>query len=164
MDLKNYTKKLVLPQGVTPPLELRYQDIIARPLTRKDLQEDMDAVNSSLELIRKTRGGSWPEEPVSEDFDLMDLAWHETEFREGNSYAYVVYDKADIYVGCFYLYGMGVRTELTPELTEYEVDASWWVSAAAYDKGYYTMLQAALDEWLRSSFKFTRIYYSNAQQ
>lgn len=158
MDYSNLQKKF----SFKAPACLSYQDLRAKTLNRSDLKADMDGVNSSLELIRKTRGGLWPSEAVSEDFDLLDLAWHEREFRDGTSFAYVIYDDKDTYIGCFYLYPMGVRTELTEELMEYDIDASWWVTAAAYEKGYYEKLYKAIRQWL-SNFPVKKIYYSNKE-
>ena len=163
MDYKHFIKKIDLPKDFKAPELLKYEDIIAKPLTREDLIADMDAVNSSLELIRRTRGGSWPSEAVSEEFDLLDLAWHEREFRDYDSFAYVVYTKAGVYIGCFYLYGMGQRTALAPALLDFQVDASWWVDTKAYNAGYYQKLQAALQTWLPNQFRFTHIYYSNKE-
>lgn len=162
MDYSKFIKKLNLPTGFTAPEELAYQDVKARPLSREDLKADIEGVNSSLEIIRQTRGGSWPSEPVSEEFDLLDLAWHEREFRDSQSFAYVVYDGNGRYIGCFYLYPMGVRTTLSDKLVNYGVDASWWVTSAAYDEGYYQKLYAALGEWLKL-FPFNEIYYSNKE-
>ncbi len=163
MNNQNYIKKLTLSDDVEAPMELHYQDIIAKPLTRNDLLADIQAVNSSLNIIRTTRGGSWPQGAVTEEFDFLDLAWHEREFRNGDSFAYVVYDDNGIYIGCFYLYGIGGRTTLTDELSKYEVDASWWVTQSSYHNGYYKKLKHALDIWLQDEFRFKKVYYSNIQ-
>ena len=163
MDYRNFVKKIDLPQDFKAPQELSYEDIVAKPLSRQDLIADMNAVNSSLDLIRQSRGGTWPSEAVSEEFDLLDLAWHEREFRDGSSFAYVVYNKAGTYVGCFYLYGMGHRAALTDDLLDFQVDASWWVDTKAYESGYYKKLQSALKTWLSDQFGFTKIYYSNKE-
>lgn len=164
MDYAGFIKRFALPLDYRPPKELVYEDLTVRPLTRADLKDDMEAVNSSIELIRKTRGGSWPEEAVSEDFDLLDLAWHEREFRDCDSFAYVVYGANDAYIGCFYLYPMGHRTDLTEELLQYDVDASWWVTTVAYEQGYYEKLYGALKQWLGSEkFPFDDVYYSNRE-
>ena len=163
MDHSDYYKKIVVPADFIAPQELQFEDIVARPLTRGDLIADMEAVNSSLETIRRTRGGSWPAEPVSEEFDLLDLAWHEREFRDGSSFAYVVHETTGRYIGCFYLYGLGHRTQLTDVLLEYQVDASWWVTETAYQEGYYSKLHHALEAWLQGEFGFSKIYYSNVE-
>lgn len=164
MDLSRYIKKLDLSADFQAPLKLEFEDIVARPLTRSDLKADLAGVNSSIETIRKTRGGSWPEEQITEEFDLLDLAWHEREFRDRESFAYVLYDKTNRYIGCFYLYPMGMRTTLSEELADFDVDASWWVTTEAYNLGYYQKLQKALTQWLDECFPFQKIYYSNQEQ
>jgi hypothetical protein len=160
---EDLTRKLVLPPGFAPPEKLAYSDIRARALSRADLDEDVRGINASIELIQRTRGGAWPTEPVTHDFDFADLVWHEVEFREAFSYSYAVYDATGRYLGCCYLYPMGRRTELTAELLGYDVDVSWWVTPAAYDGGYYVKLYQALQHWVTEVFPFRRPYYSNAE-
>jgi RimJ/RimL family protein N-acetyltransferase len=157
-------KKLDFPLNYTPPNELRHEYLIAKPLTREHLEDDLAAVNSSIELIRKTRGGNWPQNQLTKDLNFLDLAWHEREFREKSSLAYVVYNTDSQYIGCFYLYPIGVRTEYSKKTKDYDVDASWWVSSEAYEQGYYEELQAALTSWLKSNFPFRLVYYSNMDQ
>lgn len=163
MDLAKYIKKLVLPENFSAPKKLTFENLVAKPLSREDLKPDLEAVNDSRELIRKTRGISWPEGEISEDEDLLDLAWHEREFKHNDSFAYVVYDANGQYVGCFYLYPMGVRTELSEELKDYDVDASWWVTNKAHEEGEYEKLFKALKTWLDSEFPFVKPYFSNVE-
>jgi hypothetical protein len=163
MDYSKFIQKLVLPPEFIAPKELVFEDIVARPLTRNDLKADLEGVNSSIAVIQKTRGGSWPTEELSEDFDFLDLAWHECEFRNASSFAYVVYSKDGKYIGCFYLHPMGFRTVLSEELLRYDVDASWWVTSKAYDEGYYKKLYKALQQWLKDEFSFQKVYYSNKE-
>lgn len=68
-------------------------------------------------------------------FNFVDLAWHECEFREGDSFTYAVYVVGGRYLGCCYLYPMGRRTGLTEELVKHDVDVSWWVTPEAYEQG-----------------------------
>ena len=83
MDYTGLVKTLDLPPGFTPPRQLSYQDIRASALRRNDLDDDVRGINASLDLIRRTRGGAWPTEPVTADDNYVDLVWHELEFREG---------------------------------------------------------------------------------
>ncbi|MDB5179354.1 MAG: hypothetical protein JWN01_1297 [Patescibacteria group bacterium] len=163
MDYRDYAKKFHLPEGFAAPSELTADGFVARPLTRADLKPDLAAVNSSIAIIQQTRGGSWPSEELTEDFDFLDLAWHEREFRDASSFAYVVYDTKRAYVGCFYLYPLGHRTELSEAVLEYDVDASWWVSQEAYNNGLYVKLYAALQIWLKDNFPFKKVYFSNKE-
>ena len=162
MEYGAFIKKLDL-QGQTVPERLTYEDVVARALSRADLQADVRGINASLEIIRRTRGGSWPAEEVTEEFDFVDLVWHEAEFRDGRSYAYVVYDTNDRYLGCCYLNPMGGRTQLTERLLKYAVDVSWWVTLTAYEEGYYTKLYRALRHWLAEELPFNEPYYSNRE-
>lgn len=160
IELKDYIKKLPLPDGFTAPERLEFEDLVARPLGRVDLDADLEGVNSSIDIIQKTRGGSWPSEKLTKEFDFLDLAWHEREFRDANSFAYVVYNVQGDYVGCVYLYAMGVRTDLSETMDQYDADVSWWVTQAQYDAGYYEKLYAAVQAWL-GLFPFAKVYYSN---
>ncbi len=163
MEDGRFVKKLEFPAGFTPPTELRYNDIVATAITRSHLRDDVAGINASIDLIHQTRGGRWPTEPVTEDYNFVDLVWHELEFRERDSFTYAVYNTEPRYLGCCYLYPMGRRTQLTEQLLDFDIDVSWWVTPTAYEQGYYRTLYDALQHWLADEFPFWRPYYSNAQ-
>lgn len=108
-----------LHQEAQPPARLHAADTTdLRRLGRdgdlaRALAHDVGGINASIALIRQTRGGSWPSESVTDEYNFVDLVWHELEFREGDSFTYAVYDKRGTHVGCCYLYPMGRRTTLT---------------------------------------------------
>jgi hypothetical protein len=163
MDYKNLIKSLVLPADFTPPAELRNDDIVARALSRDDLAADVQGINASIALIQRTRGGDWPTGPVSEEFDYVDLVWHECEFRERYSFGYAVYDDGGRYLGCCYLYPRGRRTPLDERLVHCDVDVSWWVTPDAYHRGYYEKLYVALRRWVGEAFPFVDPHFSNRE-
>jgi hypothetical protein len=158
-----FIKKLATPAEFNAPERLRFEHLEARAITRADLADDVRGINSSLELIARTRGGGWPTEPVTEAGNFVDLVWHELEFRDGYSFTYAVYDAGGTYLGCCYLYPLGRRTELSEALLDYDVDVSWWVTPAAHERGDYEKLYAALQRWLATEFPFWRPYYSNRE-
>jgi len=162
-DYTGLVKRLVLPPGHDVPAELADQDIRARAISRADLHDDVTGINASLDLIRQTRGGAWPSGPVTEDYNYVDLVWHEAEFRDGHSFTYAVYDADGGYLGCCYLYPMGTRTPLTEELLAHDVDVSWWVTPDAYGRGYYAKLHTALQRWLADDLPFANPYWSNRE-
>jgi hypothetical protein len=163
VDPAEFTRNLVLPADFDPPERLTYEDIVATVLGRDDLDDDIEGINSSLDLIRRTRGGDWPEEAVTAEFNYVDLVWHECEFRERFSYSYVLRDTDGGYLGCAYLYPMGRRTELTESLAQHDVDVSWWVTQAAYEAGYYARTFDALKRWVTGDYPFTNPYWSNRE-
>jgi hypothetical protein len=163
MDYSQFIKKLSLPSGYTAPTELVFEDLVMRAITRDDLDDDVRGINASIELIRRTRGGSWPSEPVAPEYNYVDLVWHELEFRDGDSFTYVVRDANGGYLGCAYLYPMGRRRPLSEELLAHDVDVSWWVTPDAYGRGDYEKLYRALRHWLAEEFPFAAPFYSNAE-
>jgi hypothetical protein len=148
VDYTGLIRSLALPAGQAPPLELRFEDLTARALGRADLEADVQGINASLDLIRRTRGGDWPTGPVTEELDYVDLVWHEAEFREGYSFSYAVYETGGEYLGCCYLYPMGRRTPLDASLMHHDVDVSWWVTQDAYHRGRYATLHRAVLHWV----------------
>jgi hypothetical protein len=163
LDYSQLIKKLILPAGFTAPSCLSYEDIVATAITRDDLRDDVAGINASLALIQQTRGGGWPTEPVTEDFNFVDLVWHELEFREGKSFTYVLRTADSAYLGCCYLYSLGRRTPLSEQLLRYDVDVSWWVTPIAYAQGHYAKVYWALRRWLADEFPFWNPFYSNAE-
>jgi len=163
MDYKNLVKSLDLPTGYAAPTVLTYDDITARAISRADLVADVNGINSSIDIIQRTRGGGWPTGPVSEEVDYVDLVWHELEFRENYSFGYAVYHVDGQYLGCCYFYPMGKRTPLDDTLMQHDVDVSWWVTPDAYNDGYYAKLYAALVHWVSNAFPFKNPYFSNRE-
>ncbi len=94
VDYGDFIRRLPVPDGWAAPTLLEFGDIRAEAITREHLRDDVAGINASLDLIRRTRGGGWPTEPVTEDGNYVDLVWHECEFRDGGSYTYAVYDAA----------------------------------------------------------------------
>ena len=69
-DPSGSAKTLALPAGFDAPRLLRYDDVTAHAITRDDLGADVRGINASLDLIRETRGGTWPTGPVTEEEGL----------------------------------------------------------------------------------------------
>jgi hypothetical protein len=57
---------------------------------------------------------------------------------------------------------MGGRTPLTEALLAHDVDVSWWVTATAYEAGWYRKSYAAIRAWLADDLPFVSPYFSNA--
>lgn len=161
MDYSQFMKRIELPERFAAPVTLAFEDIVATMLSREHLREDVAGINASLDLIRRTRGGGWPTEPVTDEGNFVDLVWHECEFRERRSFSYAVHTAEGEYLGCCYFYPLGSRTLLSDELLSYDVDVSWWVTPAGYERGYYEKLFLALQRWGTEAFPFTKLHFSN---
>jgi RimJ/RimL family protein N-acetyltransferase len=161
VDYTQFVKRLNAESEV--PRTLTYEDVEIRAIHRDQVADDVKGINASLDLIRQTRGGNWPTGPVTEEYNYVDLVWHEAEFRDGGSYTYTIWDATNRYLGCVYLYPMGGRTKLTEALLDHDVDVSWWVTPPAYEEGYYKKLHQALLHWLANDLPFKNPYISNKE-
>ena len=72
MDYRGLIKRLDVPDGWRAPTDLLDDDIRAAAITRDHLHDDVQGINASIELIRRTRGGGWPTGPVTEDYNYVD--------------------------------------------------------------------------------------------
>jgi hypothetical protein len=148
----------LVPDSFTVPEKLETPDFRIRKLRYHDAELDYEAVMSSIDIIQKTRGGDWPTTELTYEDDQIDLAWHQREFENRTSFAYTVMslDETEC-LGCLYLYQPGWRGEKTKDA---DVDVSFWVTQAAYDKGLYPVLYRTIDDWLKT-WPFKKITYSN---
>ncbi len=143
------------------PEKLETPDFVIRKLTFDDAVLDYEAVMSSINIIQKTRGGDWPTKELTFKDDQIDLAWHQREFEHRTSFAYTVMSKDEKEcLGCLYIYPPGFRDEQSKDA---EVDVSFWVTQKAYDQGLYPILYKQLDDWLKSSWPFKVVAYSNIE-
>lgn len=109
-----------------PPERLRLGPFGLRALGVADLDEDMAAIAESVAELKGLFGGAWPE-GLTREQDLIDLAWHQKEFADSRSFAWVVEDEAGRYIGCAYV---------VPTLgTTDEADVWWWLRNGATDRG-----------------------------
>jgi len=151
----------LIPDNFEVPEKLETPNFIIRKLTFRDAKLDYEAVMSSIDIIHQTRGGNWPDINLTFEDDQIDLAWHQREFENRTSFAYTVMnlDESEC-LGCLYLYQPGHRNESSKDA---DVDVSFWVTQRAYDQGLYKVLYETLDNWLKTTWPFKKIVYTNKE-
>lgn len=147
-----------LPKEFKVPDNVKTEDFLFRKLTTRDVYLDYIAVMSSIDVIRRTRGGSWPTTDYTFEDDLINLGWHQREFENRSSFTYTVFTTDnETCLGCFYFYNPGFREEID---TAYDVDISFWVTQEAYNKGLYKKLYTELKNFI-VGWPFKNPYFSN---
>ncbi len=151
----------LVPESFLVPEKLEHPKFVIRKLTARDVYLDYLAVTSSIEVIKKTRGGNWPPKELTFEDDLIDLAWHQREFEHKSSLAYTVMnpDQTEC-LGCLYFYPAGYRAE-APENAD--VDVSFWVTQKAYDEGLYPELFKTIKDWLTKDWPFKNPHWTNKE-
>jgi hypothetical protein len=148
-----------VPTDFTVPEKLVTPHFVARKLMFTDAELDYAAVMSSIDIIKATRGGDWPEPTLTYQDDQIDLAWHQREFEFHNQFPFTVLNPDETKcLGCFYFYPPGMRGETSKDA---DVDVSFWVTQESYDAGLYPILYHAIDNWLKTAWPWQKIAYTN---
>jgi hypothetical protein len=143
------------------PEILEAESFRIRKLCAKDVYLDYIAVMSSINIIKKTRGGRWPTPALSFEDDWIDLAWHQREFEHRSSFAYTVMNHTETEcLGCLYLIPPGIRSKPAGDA---DVDVSFWVTQKGYDAGLYTELYKAIKDWLEKDWPFKKPIWTNVE-
>jgi hypothetical protein len=124
-----------------------------RMLTVHDLVKDYDAVMSSETRLRGTMNpeSTWPAGLTLEE-DLVDLGWHQCEFRLRRSFAYTVMSADEsVCLGCCYIY--------PSDKPGFDAKAFWWVRTSALADGLDNRLGVAFRGWLRDRWPFKRVAF-----
>jgi hypothetical protein len=121
-----------------------------RPMRENDVSIDYPAVMGSRDRLWTIFGAPWGWPPTTMTFeqDRADLARHEREIREHQSFNYALLDSSESQLfGCVYID--------PPERAGADADVSWWV----VDEAVGGPLDAALFEfvphWLAEAWPFT---------
>lgn len=145
------------------PETIQFHNFIAKKLTPKCLFEDYSAVIEN-EVLIKTRGGSWPDlNSLNLQEDMIDLSWHQREFENESSFAFVIFSNQNKYIGCVYLYPMNFRTDLGEKNSEYCLDFSFWTTQEFYDNGTYKEIYKCFSEKL-VELGYSNFYCSNIEK
>ena len=156
MDYDNF-----VPPEFAAPEFLKLSEFSFQKLSAKHVYLDYLAVMSSINLIRETRGGSWPTPALSFADNLIDLAWHQREFERQHSFAFTILspDEATC-LGCLYFYPPGFRK---PAPKGAQVDVSFWVSQQAFEMGLFGKVREAIQTWLTEAWPWTSHFWSNVR-
>ena len=148
----SYWRRLV-PDDFQVPDRLDADGFHLRMLTVNDLVKDYDAVMSSEARLKGSMSpdSEWPEGLTIED-DLVDLGWHQREFRQRRSFAYTVMSPDEsVCLGCCYIY--------PSDKGGFDAKAFWWVRSSTLADGLDDRLGAAFRAWLRDHWPFKRVAF-----
>jgi hypothetical protein len=133
-----------------------------RKLQATDAEVDFEKVMTSIDIIHKTRGGAWPQNDLNLEENRIDLSWHQREFENNSSFAYVIESESTgDYIGCFYIYPMGFRAHILSENQNYDGDISFWITQNAFDEGLYKFIYLEILDFVATKYSFLKLYWSN---
>lgn len=140
--------KPIVPDNFNVPQELRTQDFLIRPLTITDVDQDYEAVMSSIDHLQGVFGPNlnWPSPSLTKEEDLANLGWHQTEFVVKTSFAYTVFDPTNTKcLGCVYIFPSDKK--------KFDVEVYLWVRQSHALK-FDTILYETIKTWIKNSWPF----------
>jgi len=152
-----------LNRGIRPPKTLpRFEGNRLVPLEAKHLRWDLPVINSSWELIRRTRGDGFPNGPLSRREDYRDLVVHGEEPKRGEAFHFAVFTPRSLktlflnkMIGCIYVYPPSAELDGSGQ-TGVPADAdaivSFLFSRWAYERGLYPKSEAFIRQWIRNDW------------
>lgn len=122
-----------------------------RMLSISDLEQDYEAVMSSVEHLQKVWRNEWPVGLTLEQ-NLIDLGWHQKEFQRRTSFAYTVVapDESRV-LGCVYIY--------PPSKPGYDAEVYYWARQSELASGLEKELGEALQQWFQTDWPFENVAF-----
>jgi hypothetical protein len=133
-----------VPADFEVPAGLEHERFRLRMLSVDDVVKDFDAINDMVDRHGERQP---PFVPTLRD-NLVDLGWHEKEFRIRRSFAYTVVapDESQV-LGCVYL---------NPSESN-DARVKMWVRRGAWEEGLDPVLEAAVREWVARDWPFENV-------
>ena len=143
----------LVPEEFDVPLLLETERMRLCPMGVEDVVQDFCAVITSADRLRTVfdSSGTWPEGWTLEE-NLIELAWHQTEFKYRTSFAYAVtaLDESEVY-GSLYIY--------PTNKPEYDAEVTMWIRQSRVDEGLDSHLFATVENWVAERWPFKNPAY-----
>lgn len=147
-----YSPRL-FPRLTSPPTGFEQADIVVEPLSITHAIIDFEAVYVSRQKLheRYKTPNQWPINITLHD-NIVDLGWHEKEFRDGTSFAYTVTNqmRSKCY-GCIYI----IPIEQRPTL-------SFWLRSDGESPLDEASFEVLIRDWLTTAWKGHEIYITQS--
>jgi hypothetical protein len=147
-----YNPALVPDDFVVPEL-LETGRLRLRPLTINDAVKDFAAVIESEARLRSIfrPGGDWPRGLTLEQ-NIIECAWHQTEFQLRTSFAFTVValDESAV-LGCMYIY--------PTRRAGYDAEVTMWVRQSRVKEGLDEHLFETVERWISDCWPLTNPGY-----
>jgi hypothetical protein len=131
----------LVPEDFVVPAGLEHERFRLRMLTVDDVVKDFDAICDRVDH----KGAPQPPFVATIAENLVDLGWHQKEFKLRRSFAYTIVapDESRV-LGCAYVYSSETH----------DARVWMWVRRDAWEDGLDPLVQAALRDWLARDWPF----------
>jgi len=154
------TEKFV-PDDFIIPEKLETEKFRLRMLTVEDVEKDYDAVMSSREHLRSLASqedeeDTWPEENMTIEEDLADLARHQDEFLKREAFVYTVMSLDEsICLGCVYIN--------PSEKKDFDAEIYLWARTSELKSGLEELLFETVKNWIEEKWPFNKVAFAGVE-
>ena len=154
------TEKFV-PDDFIVPEKLETEKFRLRMLTVEDVEKDYDAVMSSREHLRSLASqedeeDTWPEENMTIEEDLADLARHQDEFLKREAFVYTVMSLDEsICLGCVYIN--------PSEKKDFDTEIYLWARTSELKSGLEELLFETVKNWIEEKWPFNKVAFAGVE-
>ena len=126
-------------------------------LTVEDVEKDYDAVMSSREHLRSLASqedeeDTWPEENMTIEEDLADLARHQDEFLKREAFVYTVMSLDESRcLGCVYIN--------PSEKKDFDTEIYLWARTSELKSGLEELLFETVKNWIEEKWPFNKVAF-----
>jgi len=154
------TEKFV-PDDFIVPEKLETEKFRLRMLTVEDVEKDYDAVMSSREHLRSLASqedeeDTWPEENMTIEEDLADLARHQDEFLKREAFVYTVMSLDESRcLGCVYIN--------PSEKKDFDTEIYLWARTSELKSGLEELLFETVKNWIEEKWPFNKVAFAGVE-
>ena len=148
---------------VQPPMELRTDEFLLRPIRASDAELDFEAVVESRAFLRLWEQTGWPADDFTVEANREDLAKLERGHADGERFTYTVMDPTETRcLGCVYIVPPDARFLARARISaaydarwsDYEAAVYLWVRGSRLADELDRRLLDALGRWLERDWSF----------
>jgi hypothetical protein len=150
-----------VPDDFIVPEKLETEKFRLRMLTVEDVEKDYDAVMSSREHLRSLASqedeeDTWPEENMTIEEDLADLARHQDEFLKREAFVYTVMSLDEsICLGCVYI---------NPgEKKDFDTEIYLWARESELKSRLEELLFETVKNWIVEKWPFNKVAFPGVE-
>ena len=144
------------------PDDLQTSEFLLRPIRETDAELDYDALMESREFLRVWEQSTWPADDFTVEANRVDLARHERQHAEGESFTYTVLNPDETQcLGCVYIFPTSAPMYSRAQISAldgaawaaYEAAVYFWVRKSRLADGLDRRLLDALGPWFAQDWR-----------
>ncbi|MCB0826214.1 MAG: N-acetyltransferase [Armatimonadetes bacterium] len=158
--------------SANPPILLRTEHFLLRPITTADAQLDYEAVMATKDFLRGWEQTGWPADDFTVEENRADLLRMEKRHKTGESWSYTVLDPSESQcLGCVYITPTSAPVFQKPEIialdhnnwADYDVAVYFWIRKELMETTIEREFLDRLQKWFAETWKLRNVLFITSE-